>query len=96
MIFQWDDHKNAKNLRKHGIAFEDAIYVFADPLSVTRTDVFEGEARQQIIGLVDGLSLVLVVYTMRDETGEMVTRIISARKATTQERRQYENGTWFS
>jgi len=56
--FQWDDAKNAKNLRKHGIAFEDAIYVFSDPLSVTRTDVFEGEVRQQIIGHVDGVQLV--------------------------------------
>jgi hypothetical protein len=96
MDFQWDESKNSKNLEKHGIAFEDAVHVFADPLSVARSDYFQGEIRQQIIGHIEGNHVVLAIYSMRNEEGASVIRIISARKATPQERRHYENGTWLS
>lgn len=96
MIFQWDEAKNEKNIRRHGIAFEDAQYVFADPLAVSRDDHFEDEDRWQIMGHIGGMQVILAVYTMRQPNSEPVIRIISARKATPQERRDYENGTWFS
>lgn len=97
MNFEWDEIKNGTNLRKHGIAFEDAVYVFADPFAISRKDSgSENEERWQILGQVQGIQMLLVVYTMRDETTDDVIRLISARKATGQERRLYENGTWFS
>lgn len=97
MIFQWDDKKTAKNRSKHGVSFELASLVFADPLSVSRKDKADaGELRWQIIGHVQAVQLLLVVYTVRDQTDEETIRLISARKATRQERREYENGRWFS
>ena len=46
MIFDWDESKNAANLRKHGIAFEDAVFVFADPLHISTPDrIVDGEER---------------------------------------------------
>jgi len=95
VIFEWDENKDKANQVKHRLAFEDAKYVFADPFSVSRDDFTETEARRQIIGQVSGVLLILVVYTMRNEEGEEVIRIISARKATAAERRRYEAGTWF-
>lgn len=96
MVFQWDESKNVSNQSKHGLRFEDAQHVFADPLSISRKDEYEGEERWQVIGHLYGVKVVLVVYTTRREDGEQWIRIISARKATAQERRQYEDGTWFS
>ena len=95
MLFEWDEEKDKINRNKHGLAFKDAKYVFADPFAVTRDDYTDSEHRKQIMGHVGGMLLILVVYTMRDRQGEDVFRIISARKATTAERRQYEAGKWF-
>lgn len=95
MRFEWDEEKEKINLRKHGLSFEDARYVFADPFAISRDDYTEVEHRRQILGHIGGTLLVLVVYVMRDRQGEDVFRIISARKATTAERRKYEAGTWF-
>lgn len=86
MVYQWDQGKAAANLRKHGIDFADAVAVFSDDLAITIPDERFDEERFVTIGL-DGLGNVLVVvYTLRGEA----IRIISARKATKQERRQYE------
>jgi len=95
MIFEWDEEKDEINKRKHGLSFKDAKYVFADPFSISRNDYTENEPRRQIMGHIGGSLLVLVVYTMRNKQGEEVFRIISARKATTAERRKYEAGKWF-
>lgn len=95
MVFEWDEEKDFTNKRKHGLSFKDAKYVFADPYAVTRDDDTGHEHRQQIMGLIGGTLLVLVVYTIRNKKGEDVFRIISARKATTGERRKYEAGTWY-
>ena len=72
-----------------------ARHVFADPLAITRVDQYESESRWQVIGQVGNVHVILVVYTTRQTDGEDTIRIISARKATSQERRAYENGTWF-
>ena len=65
--------------------------MFTDPYVVTRPDQYvEGEQRWQAIGSVEGLLIILVAHTARDEGGGEVIRIISARKATTTERKSYE------
>jgi len=90
MRFIWDEHKNRNNLRKHGISFDTAARVFLDPLHISRQDrVVEGEERWQTIGRINGALLILVAYTVIDDEEEMI-RIISARKATRQERIEYE------
>jgi len=96
--FEWDAAKNLANRRKHGVDFETALRVFADPFALSEQDrVEEGEPRWQTIGLVEGRLLLLVAHTVRedgdDETGEEVDviRIISARKADRRERRRYED-----
>ena len=95
MIFEWDEEKDEINRSKHGLAFKDVKYIFADPFAISRDDYTESEDRRQIMGHAGGSLLVLVVYGMRDKKGEEVFRIISARKATAGERRKYEAGKWF-
>jgi uncharacterized DUF497 family protein len=90
--FGWDPNKAASNLRKHGIAFDDAARVFFDPLAIRKQDrIVDGEERWQIIGVVEHFKLLVVAHTTTDdESGEEIIRIISARKAERHERRRYE------
>ncbi|MDJ0594126.1 MAG: BrnT family toxin [Pleurocapsa sp. MO_226.B13] len=86
MRYQWDRNKALTNLSKHGIDFADAVSVFSDELAITIFDDRFEEERFITIG-IDILSRILViVYTLRDDE----IRLISARKATRNERRQYE------
>ncbi|MEO0536153.1 MAG: BrnT family toxin [Cyanobacteria bacterium P01_A01_bin.123] len=88
MVYQWNSDKAVANLRKHGVDFADAVSVFSDDLAITIPDERFDEERFVTIGLdVFGRALV-VVYTLRGDE----IRVISARKATRQERRQYEEG----
>jgi uncharacterized protein len=81
------------NQRKHGISFDTASRVFLDPLHLSRQDrIVEGEERWQTIGMVNGVLLILVAYTVVDEKEE-VLRIISARRVTRQERIEYEEAS---
>jgi uncharacterized DUF497 family protein len=98
--FEWDEAKNLSNQRKHGVSFEEASRVFFDPLHIVVDDrVVDGEQRWQALGLIrrdaGGLLLLLVAHTLRgDERAEErieVVRIISARRATPEERRIYED-----
>ncbi len=86
MEFEWNRNKAASNFRTHGVRFEYATRVFDDPFRIEREDDSEnyGEQRFQVIGMVES-HLLFVVYTDRND----VIRIISARKATSHERRQY-------
>ncbi len=87
MEYEWDAHKAAANLSKHGIDFADAVTALEDDAAITVVDEFADEERFVTIG-TDALGrLLVVVYTWR---GQDVIRIISARKATARERRQYE------
>lgn len=92
MVFEWDESKNRSNHRKHGVLFETAMLVFDDPnlCSVQDREV-DGEERWQAMGRVEGLLLLLVAHTIRDEDDEEVVRIISAREMTAHERRRYED-----
>jgi len=90
MRLTWDEAKNRSNRRKHGISFDTAAQVFLDPLHISRQDrIVEGEVRWQTIGMVDGVLLILVAYTVIEEEDETI-RIISARRVTRQERIEYE------
>lgn len=91
MEFEWNPDKAVLNLEKHGVSFQEASTVFNDPLSVTFPDPNHsiGESRYVIIGVSIFRQLLVVAHTDR---GEKV-RIISARKATRQERRFYEEGS---
>jgi uncharacterized protein len=88
MGFEWNPGKAAKNLASHGVSFEEAATVFADPLSWTFPDPDHslGEQRYLSIGLSAQGRILMVVHTERDEA----IRIISARGATRPERRYYE------
>ena len=90
--FEWDAAKAASNLVKHTVSFETATRTFADPYLLTRQDRIEnGERRWQSIGIVDGILVLLVAYTVGEaDDGTEVLRIISARKAEPKERKRYE------
>lgn len=91
MRFDWDEEKNRRNRAKHKLSFETASLVFDDPQALSAPDrVVEGEVRWQTIGLVAGAVVLVVAHAFREENGEEVIRIISARKATGRERRVYE------
>jgi uncharacterized protein len=90
--FEWDAAKAASNLAKHGVSFQTAVRVFADPHLCMAQDRFEnGEHRWQSIGMVEGHLVLLVAHTVgEDETGGEIIRIISARRAESKERKRYE------
>jgi uncharacterized DUF497 family protein len=87
MDFEFDPAKAAGNLRKHGVSFADAEGVFMDPLAMHRIDPdAEGEERLLTIGRGSASHLLVVVYTLRDDS----IRMISARRASAAEIRAYE------
>lgn len=94
--FSWDEEKAPLNERKHGIAFELAATVFDDPLAVLSRDVDHesAEDRWVIVGMTDNGRLLLVVHTVDQTESKSHVRIISARKATQHERREYESGDY--
>lgn len=89
MKFEWDESKNQANIKKHGIGFTEAIYVFADPFALNLPDDehSENEERWILLGMSLESTLLLIVHTYRD--GDLI-RIISARKSTKNEQRIYE------
>jgi len=91
MKFTWDENKNASNKAKHGVSFETARLVFNDPFHISIQDRHEnGEERWQTLGLINGLVVILVAHSIYEENNAETIRIISARKATKQERVCYE------
>lgn len=89
LSFVWDRRKAAANARKHGVAFEEATTVFADPLSLTIEDVAHSENETRLVTMgaaASGRILVVVHVDLEEET-----RIISARKATAREMRDYHD-----
>lgn len=82
--FEWDENKNKSNQQKHKIAFEDATDVFNDENRLEYESVKHEETRFLTIGKAFQ-AIITVVYTTRD----LIKRIISARRATNDERRAY-------
>jgi len=92
--FEWDEVKAAANVRKHGVSFDHARTVFYDPLLLTVADLEHGENEERwfSIGRAASDSVLSVIYLWSEtETGITKIRIISARKATVTEMRQYED-----
>ncbi len=90
--FEWDESKDLSNFRKHGIRFRTATRVFEDPNYMMEQDrEVDDEERWQTIGWAGDVLLLTVAHTVEDEADDLVVRIISARRATVQERRRYEN-----
>lgn len=87
MEFEWDEQKARKNLRKHGISFEEAVTVFSDWESLTIPDPAHsvGEQRYLLLGMSSHGNVLVVSHAERGDN----MRIISARRATARERRQY-------
>lgn len=86
MIYIWDETKNRRNIKDHGIAFDDAKRIFEGPTVERVDDRFEyGEVRVYAIGLVNGLEIT-VIYTDCDDDER---RIISAWRSEPHERRAY-------
>lgn len=87
----WDPEKDAINRTKHGVSFETAALVFSDPFHLSVMDhIVEGEERWRTMGQIGGVLILVVAHTYQEQNGEETIRIISARKATRSERRQYE------
>jgi len=88
MDFEWDENKNAANLKKHGISFEEAALIFKGVVW-SRLDNREdyGEVREISTGLIGGRAVAVVVHTDRFNT----TRIVSARLANKTEKKAYND-----
>jgi uncharacterized protein len=88
MEFEWNPDKAESNYEKHGVTFEEAATVFNDALSITFPDPLHsiGESRYVIIGISRFGKLLIIAHTDREDK----IRIISARAATRQEQRFYE------
>jgi len=86
MSFEWDQNKATRNLKKHNIDFADAVTVFDDFNTVTANDPDHDEERFVTIGMDSYGRVLVVVYAWRGD----VIRLISARKATKHERKQYQ------
>jgi uncharacterized protein len=91
MVFVWDENKARINRRKHGVSFETAARVFLDLRAVSYLDrSVDKEERWHTIGSISGVTILLVVHTIKEEYGEEEIRIISARKASSRERALYD------
>ncbi|GLR63403.1 BrnT family toxin [Marinospirillum insulare] len=92
MKFEWDEQKNKKNIEKHHVSFKQAVEVFNDPLHLAMLDYRYSyfEERWITLGNTMNQKLLVVANLYFTDKGEEVIRIISARKATALERKQYE------
>ena len=89
MRFEWDERKNTANKQKHGVTFEEASSVFYDDDARFKSDPdhSESEDRFLLLGVSSRLKILVVFHCYRE--GDEVVRIISARQATTNEKREY-------
>jgi uncharacterized DUF497 family protein len=90
VTYEWDPAKAAANVRKHGVSIAEAASVFLDPMALTFEDPdhSEDEDREITIGVLTKRGILFVAHCAR---GDRI-RIISTRKATQRERKQYAKG----
>lgn len=90
-MLEWDALKAATNLSKHGVSFEEAATVFADPDALDGPDLKHSEQEERFLRLGRSLTgrVVIVAYTMRGSGDDETIRIISARRASRKERAAY-------
>ncbi|MDR0859301.1 MAG: BrnT family toxin [Oscillospiraceae bacterium] len=88
MYFKWDENKNQSNIAKHGVSFEEAKTVFDDDYAIMIADEAHSieEERFKLLGISKSQNLLLVCHCVRNEN---ITRIISARKSTKSEEKEY-------
>lgn len=88
LLFEWDPNKARKNIKVHGISFDEASTVFRDTLSLTIFDPLHSDEEDRLILIGNSCKnrLLVIVHIEREDK----IRIISARKTTKKERRQYE------
>lgn len=88
--FTWDGNKNKLNRQKHGVSFEEAKSVFYDERAIQSADpdLSDEEDRFLVLGTSEHLRLLMVCHCFREN--DFIIRIISARKATRNEAKQYE------
>ena len=87
MNFEWDEVKAEVNLRKHGVSFDEAASVFEDTMMFVMSDEShsEKESRRKVTGTSERMRLLAVIYVLRGD----IIRIISARRPTMREVREY-------
>lgn len=88
LLFEWDEAKAKRNLKKHRVSFEEASTVFGDPLSLTIHDPLHSDEEDRFVTIGQSVRDRLLVV-IHSERGERV-RLISARVATRNERKTYE------
>lgn len=88
--FEWDEPKASSNITKHGVSFEEAKTVFDDDFArmIPDPDHSEEEERFILLGMSYTLKILTVVHCYKDQEG--IIRIISARRSTKNEERQYK------
>lgn len=89
-LFEWDEAKERSNQKKHGVSFEEAATIFGDRLAITKPDPDHSETEERFVSVGMGIDgrLIVVSHVFRDEK----IRLISARKATPRERKDYAHG----
>ena len=87
--FEWDDRKNKTNIKKHGISFEEASSVFFDEDALIISDESHSQKEERFIMIVFYYKFNLLVVCHCYRQNESIIRIISARKATKNERKEY-------
>jgi hypothetical protein len=94
-VFEWDGRKAATNLRKHGVSFDEAATVFADPDALDGPDLKHAAQENRSLRLGRSLTgrVLIVAYTMRGSGDDEKIRIISARRASRNERAAYASGS---
>jgi uncharacterized DUF497 family protein len=95
VLFNWDRKKAQSNLHKHLVSFEEAKTVFLDPFALTFADEHHSdeEERYLTLGISSRGRALLVIHMQRwDEQDTLIIRLISCRKATSAERKKYEEG----
>ena len=93
LIFEWDERKGRQNRKVHKVAFEEAKTVFNDPFLISFPDEVHSGHEERLLSVGTSIRgrVLLVVHTENyEEDGVIIVRIISARKATSSERRTYE------
>jgi len=88
LLFEWDENKAKRNFSKHNVSFEEASTIFGDPLSVTIDDPVHSHEEERFVTVGRSVKHKLLVVVHIDR-GDRI-RIISARKATYNERKSYE------
>ncbi len=88
LLFEWDTNKAKENIKVHGVSFDEASTAFKDDLSLTIYDPLHSDEEDRFVLIGNSINnrLLVIVHT---ERGNKI-RIISARKATKKERKQYE------